>query len=161
MLEAPPDGFNEAFFAWLDRVSDELFVTFASKLDPKESNIAEEVEQRIGFPLPEDIRLFYSRYYVWGVFHASTHEEWVNWDQTLRVKRKLGTHVPLVPIENGGCSAGGYAVLAAVESSERYWVIVYSRATGRVLHIYESLRAYFIGEVEDEVKSRRTWRLSY
>ena len=66
MLGLPPANFDEAFFAWLDRASDELSIDFASQGGLTDSEIR-QVEEQLGFSLPTDIRRFYARYSIWAV----------------------------------------------------------------------------------------------
>jgi len=146
MVEAPPVGFDEAFFAWLDRASDDLSITFASQGGLAEP-VIRQLEQQLAFPLPEDLLRFYSRFSVWGVLC-----DWHGWDDAkLRVRERSGFNLPLVPIDLRSYSSSGWDVVAAVESPWRYQVIACSRSTGE-LRNYESLRPYFIAQVEDEVK---------
>jgi hypothetical protein len=142
----PPIGFDEAFFVWLDRASEDLSISFASKGGlPKP--VIRQLEQQLGFPLPEDLRQFYARYSVWGLLR-----DWHGWEGTkLHLSKRSGSNLPLLPIDQRSYSSTGWDVVAAVESPERYQVIASSRSTGE-LRIYESLRAYFIAEVEDEAK---------
>ena len=145
MVEPPPAGFDEAFFAWLDRASKKLSISFASNGGLVEPVIRPS-EQQLAFPLPEDIRRFYSRFSVWGVLR-----DWHGWDDTkLRIRQKSGINLPLVPIDRRSYSSSGWDVVAAVESPGQYQVIACRRSTGE-LRIYKSLRAYLIGQVEDEV----------
>src|SRR5262249_2588870 len=59
--------------------------------------------------------------------------------------------LPRVPLDQRSYHSSRWAVVPGVESSGRYQVIACSRSTGE-LRIYESLRSYFIAQVEDEVK---------
>ena len=146
MFEPPPPDFDDAFFSWLDRASDRLSVDFASKGDLVESEIV-QIEDRLGFALPNDIRRFYLRYSVWGVLR-----NWTGWDRAeTRVTQTTGIDLPLVPIDFRGYGSGGQDVLAAVESHSRYHVIACNRSTDNVRR-YESLRSYFVAQVEDEVR---------
>ena len=114
MVEAPPVGFDEAFFAWLDRASDDLSITFASQGGLAEP-VIRQLEQQLAFPLPEDLLRFYSRFSVWGVLC-----DWHGWDDAkLRVRERSGFNLPLVPIDLRSYSSSGWDVVAAVESPWR------------------------------------------
>src|SRR5262249_11357391 len=94
-METAPVGFGEAFFAWLDRASDELSIDFASKGGLSEPDIR-QLEQQLAIPLPEDIRRFYSRFSVWGVLR-----DWLGWDQTkLRVRQEAVSICRWFPLTN-------------------------------------------------------------
>lgn len=145
VIEKPPLGFDEAFFAWLERVSEALSVEFASRGCLPEADIS-RLEQQLGFPLPQDIRRFYTRFTPWGNLR-----DWTGWDdRKLRIRNASGVQAPLVPIDHRSYSSNGWDVVAAVESPSRYEVVEYRRRTQEIRKC-ASLRSYFIGEVLDEV----------
>lgn len=145
MVEKPPPGFDDDFFAWLELVSEALSIEFASRGGLLEADIS-RLEQQLGFPLPHDLRRFYTRFTPWGNLR-----DWTGWDDTkLRIRQASGVTSPLVPIDHRSYSANGWDVVAAVESPSQYEVVEYRRRTQEIRK-YQSLRSYFIGQVFDEV----------
>lgn len=145
MLDTPPDGFDTAFFAWLEQAEEELLVAFVSEGGWDEQTVA-QLERSLGVVLPEDIRRFYSRCSVWGALH-----DWTGWDLVqARVRQLSDVDAPLVPIDLGCYGSGGQDVVAAVESPTRYRVLARDLSTGEVRE-FHSLRAYFVQEVQNEL----------
>lgn len=145
MVEKPPPGFDDAFFVWLERMSEALSVAFTSRGHLSEADIR-RLEQHLGFPLPQDIRRFYTRFTPWGNLR-----DWTGWDDTmLRIRQASESETPLVPIDHRSYSANGWDVVAVVESPSQYEVVEYRRRTQEIRK-YDSLRSYFIGEVLDEI----------
>jgi hypothetical protein len=140
----PPPGFDQPFFYWLDEMSGSLSVRFASPGCVPEPDVA-RLEQKIGRPLPADIRRFYTRYNPWDVLR-----DWFGWESTARtVSEAIGATAPLVPIDCRSYSSQGWDTVAVVLGSEQYEVIERWRATGAVRR-YPDLRSYFTAAVAEE-----------
>jgi hypothetical protein len=104
VLEEPPAGFDEAFFAWLARMSEGLSIDFASRGSlPAATG---ELERRLGLPPPEDLRRFDARFTPWGVLR-----DWFGWDETVRqVRQASGGRAPLLPVDLEDVFDGGLLV---------------------------------------------------
>lgn len=146
MIESvpPPTGFDGPFFRWLDQMAESLSIQFASPGNVPEPDIV-GLEQRIGRPLPSDIRRFYARYNPWGVLR-----DWFCWESTERViSEAIGVTAPLVPIDCRSYSSQGWDTVALILGPEQYEVVECWRATG-VMRRFPDLWAYFVAGVAEE-----------
>ncbi len=144
-MPQPPSTFDEEFFQWLDKMSDELMICFASPGCLTVEEI-QELQQKTGFPLPQDIVRFYEHYDPWG---SVNHQR--GWELLKRRLDASGMSDLVVPIDCGSQSADGYDTVAMIQGPDKYKIIVRSRATGATTIFEGDLRAYFISGVQDEI----------
>lgn len=125
-------------------MSELLSIQFASRGCVPQPDVA-RLEQKIGRPLPKDIRRFYARYNPWDVLR-----DWFGWESTAQtVGEAIGTTAPLVPIDCRSYSSQGCDTVAMIHGAEQYEVVVRLRAT-RAVRRYADLPSYFIAVVAEE-----------